>query len=82
MDDCTQCQSACGEVEPWGLMSNSIEVRHGADRYQLRWRCPGCQIQVHEQAGLLALEATSQTVEADPLCVKCRNSAVGKPANP
>lgn len=73
---CADCPSLCEQgKQATGLAGSTLQFKTeivGESRVNMTWACPGCGVMVNEESPLLAIEKTAKTIEADPLCHRCR----------
>lgn len=74
-EHCGTCKTRCGG-EVLGF-SGGVEVARvwGSDAIELRWACPGCETETTQETTALASMQDAKTVQADPLCYRCRELA-------
>ena len=74
-EDCSTCEARCGAVSLG--FSGGVEVSrvYGSDAFELRWPCPGCGVETTQETTALSSLVDAASVQADPLCSRCRKAA-------
>lgn len=70
--DCSTCHAPCEHTTDLGLAASGVRIAQSSEGLCLEWACPGCGITVTEQTDALRSLADAATVQADPLCHRCR----------
>jgi len=71
--DCSTCFAQCGDRNDLGLADKGFALTQDWEGLRLRWKCPGCSVDVHESTELFMASKTAKSIDADPLCGRCRN---------
>ncbi|MFL1449157.1 hypothetical protein ACI77O_12250 [Pseudomonas tritici] len=76
-ESCPGCESLTGEL---GMVGDGVELRSvdAGQRLTISWCCPACGIDVSETTSHLESLAAARSVNADPLCWRCRPVALDK----
>ncbi len=74
-ENCATCSTRCG-AESLGF-SGGVEVArvYSSDAFELRWPCPGCGAETTQETSALSSLVDAASVQADPLCFRCRRAA-------